>query len=66
MRRLIKKKLAQFRDARARQPKGRIHCNICEMSFHPHSIFERYCSSCRKSSSVFKISEWLPDHALQF
>lgn len=44
----------------------KINCNICDAQFHPHSPYERFCASCRKSSRVFKMSEWLPEHVIQF
>jgi len=41
-------------------PKQR-HCNICNQKFHPHSIFDRYCTTCKEASEIYRFGEWLPE-----
>ena len=36
-------------------------CNLCADEFHPRTVFDRYCSTCKQESELLKFSEWLPE-----
>ena len=36
-------------------------CNLCQESFTPHTVFDRYCRKCKIESEILKFSEWLPE-----
>jgi hypothetical protein len=36
-------------------------CNICANEFHPRTVFDRFCRSCKEESQLLKFSEWLPE-----
>lgn len=36
-------------------------CNLCADEFHPRTVFDRYCHTCKKESELLKFSEWLPE-----
>lgn len=36
-------------------------CNLCADEFHPRTVFDRYCLTCKQESELLKFSEWLPE-----
>jgi len=36
-------------------------CNLCSNKFRQHTVFDRFCESCRQNNERFKFSEWLPN-----
>lgn len=36
-------------------------CNLCADEFHPRTVFDRYCTTCKQKSELLKFSEWLPE-----
>jgi hypothetical protein len=36
-------------------------CNLCADEFHPRTVFDRYCHTCKEENELFKFSEWLPE-----
>lgn len=51
------KKTHRTRDGRRAQRR----CNLCSGGFHPGTVFDRYCPTCREQNELLKFSEWLPD-----
>ena len=35
-------------------------CNLCDIAFHPRTVFDRYCVQCREQEELLKFSDWLP------
>jgi len=36
-------------------------CNLCAEEFHPRTVFDRYCVTCKNENELLKFSEWLPE-----
>lgn len=34
-------------------------CNLCEIEFHPHSKFDRFCDLCKVERELYHFAEWL-------
>lgn len=45
---------------RKHPPKIR-RCNLCGSDFHPRTVFDRFCNTCKEQSELLRFSEWLPD-----
>ncbi len=46
------------------KPRDRVHsrsCNLCLEEFAPHTVFDRYCATCKEENELLKFSEWLPE-----
>ena len=36
-------------------------CNLCTYEFHPRTVFDRYCPTCKEKSELLRFSDCLPE-----
>jgi hypothetical protein len=56
--RIEKTSLIKFRPRHSTKER---RCNICNQKFHPRTVFDRYCSTCKEESDIYRFGEWLPE-----